>query len=219
MPLPTDDEWRELLAQIEPIAISVGRRCNASPTVRDELVGSAVTHVYERIAHFDPAQSAFRTWCRVVLKNHCISLIRSEASRTRRVKEHADHVARIHEQRLLDEPHPTPLETAEDEAERSRRRPIDVATTLEQHLQPVDRILLAVYAELCAACGAATLARWCEEAGGVDAAALPAIEALAKSKRRKALAGLLGEKVDWVRQRMFRAVCRLRDRGIGGVDP
>lgn len=219
MPLPTDDEWRELLAQIDPIVISVGRRCNASPTVRDELAASAVTHVFERIEHYDRTKSGFGTWCRTVLKNHCISLIRSEAAQTKRVKRHADHVARTHEQRLLDDPPPTPLESAEDEATKGRQPALDVAATLERHLQPVDRILLAVYAELCAACGPATLARWCEEAGSVDPAALPGIEALAKSKRRQALAGLLGEKVDWVRQRMFRAVRRLRDLGIGGVDP
>lgn len=218
MPLPTEDEWRELLAQVEPIAITVGRRCNASPTVRDELLSSAVSHVYERYDHFDPQKSAFSTWCRTVLKNHCISLIRSEAARTKRTKRHADHVARAQEQRLLDEPPPTPLEVAEEEAAKARRRPLDVSATLERHLQPVDRVLLVVYAELSTACGSATLARWCEEAGGVDATALTAIEALAKPKRKQALALLLGETVDWVRQRMFRAVQRLKDRGIEGTD-
>ena len=218
MPLPTDDEWRDLLAQIEPIAITVGRLCNASPTVRDELTGSAVTHVYERIAHFDPQQSAFRTWCRTVLRNHCVSLIRSEASKTKRTQRHADHVARDHERRLLDEPPPTPLEAAEDAAAKTRHPPIEVAATLERHLKPVDRILIAVYAELCSACAAATFARWCDEAGGLDAAALRAIEGLATSRRKAALADLLGERVDWVRQRIFRAVRRLRDCGIGGAD-
>jgi RNA polymerase sigma factor (sigma-70 family) len=216
MPL-TDDEWRDLLAQIEPIAASVGHRCNASPTVRDELADSAATHVFEHIEQYDPMKSAFRTWCRTVLRNHCVSLIRREATRVKGAKRHADRVRQAHEQRLLDEPPPTPLESAEDEAAQARRRPIDIAASLERYLQPVDRILLAVYAELSAACGPATLARWCEEAGGVDPAALGPIEALGKSKRKQALAGLLGEKVDWVRQRIFRAIRRLRDRGIGSA--
>jgi len=218
MPLPTDDEWRGFLPQIEQIAETVGRRTNASPTVRDELVASAVAHVYERITHFDPQQSAFRTWCWTVLKNHCISLIRREAVQRKRMQGHVDYVAHEHAKRLLDDPSFSPLEAQEYLADEARRPRLDIVRVLEENLQPIDRILLVGYAGLCAACGDSTLARWCVEAGDVDAAALTAIEALAKTKRKKALAGLLGEKVDWVRQRIYRATVLLKECDLGRPD-
>lgn len=216
MQFPTDDEWRGLIPQIERIAIAVGRRTNASPTVRDELASSAVTHVFDRICRFDKTRASFPTWCTAILKNHCISLIRREASQAKRAKGHADIVAREHQRRLQDDPPPTPLESDEDGASGALRPRLDVVETLERHLQPIDRILIAVYADLCATCGAETLARWCLDAGGVEATALAPIEALPKTKRKQALAALLGEKNDWVRQRMFRAGRRLKERGLGG---
>lgn len=219
MPLPTDDEWHALVPQIAMIAESVGRHSNASPTVRDELEGSAVAHVYERISHFDHSLGGFPTWCRTVLKNHCISLIRCEAVRRKRVQGHADDVAHEHEQRLHDTPPPTPLEIHEAAAAEAHRPRLDVVDVLERHLvQPIDRILIVVYAELCAACGDETLARWCRDAGDVDAIALRAIEALPQRSRKQALAKLLGEKVDWVRQRMFRAGKLLKQHGVGGAE-
>lgn len=218
MTLPTNDEWHALLPQIERIAVSVGRRNNASPTVRDELESSAVAHVYQRITHFDPTRATFSTWCQTVLRNHCVSLIRGEASRTNRGKKHAESVAHEHQQRLAGAPPPTPLETDEDQAAAARRPQVNVPEVLERHLQPIDRILLVVYAELSPACGEETLARWCTEAGGVDSAALRAIETLPKARRKQALAGMLGESVGWVRQRIFRATQRLKDRGLRGPD-
>lgn len=219
MPLPTDDEWRALVPQIARIAEFVGHRSNASPTVRDELEASAVTYVYERIAQFDRNVSAFSTWCRTVLKNRCVSLIRSEAVRRKRVQGHADAVSQEHEQRLDDDPPPTPLEIAEDDAAKAHRPRLDVVDVLERHLvQPIDRILIVVYAELCEACGDKTLTRWCDEAGGVDAAALRSIESLQQRSRKRALATLLGEKVDWVRQRIFRAGRLLKQSGVGGSE-
>ncbi|MFM8498124.1 MAG: sigma-70 family RNA polymerase sigma factor [Planctomycetia bacterium] len=216
--MPTDDEWRVLLPQIARIAAVVGQRKNASPTVRDELAATAVVHVYERIQHFDPARATFATWCRTVLSNHCVSLIRREAAHAKRMQRHADHVAHEHEQRLHDDPPPTPLEAQETRAEQARRPRFDIVEALEKHLQPIDRILIVVYAELCSQCNAETLARWCVDAGGVDAAALPAVEALPKMKRKQALAALLGQKIDWVRQRIFRASKRLKEHGVGGAE-
>jgi len=215
---PTDDHWSEWLPQIGRIAASVGRRTNASRTVRDELEGSAVTHVYERIAHFDPTRGAFSTWCQTILRNHCVSLIRGEASRINRGRRHAEDVAHKHEQRLAEAPPPTPLEVDEDRAAADRRPKIDVVATLERHLQPIDRVLLVVYAELCSTCGDATLGKWCIAAGGIDRAGLLTIEKLPKARRKQALATLCGESVGWVRQRIFRAARRLKERGVGEAD-
>jgi RNA polymerase sigma factor (sigma-70 family) len=208
--MPSEEESQLLIPQIERIARRVARRLNASPSVRQEFDADAVGHVFEVIDRFDAERASFGTWCQTVLRNHCVTLIRREAGR-RKLIENVGNAAAIEAERRLGEgPPPSPLE------ERENRPPqIDVAKLLEERLQPLDRLLFATYAEVLSACAAETVERWCREAG-CEQAALRAIEALPRSQRKNRLAAALGENIDWVRQRIYRAVQRLKAGGIGG---
>jgi RNA polymerase sigma factor (sigma-70 family) len=216
--MPTDEEARQLAPVIERIARQVANRQNASRTVRDELAGEVVGHVFSVIHTFDPSVAKFSTWCYAVVRNHCVTLIRQEARR-RGIAEKARDAAKIDEERqLLEGPAPSPAEEREEAELRAGRPRFDLVPLLDAHLQPIDRLLLAGYVGLLSAVDGDVVDRWCRDAERPDAAGLTEIEGVPKSQRKQAMARILGEKLGWVRQRIFRAVQRLKQQGLEGQD-
>jgi len=218
--MPTDDEWRLLLPQIERIARSVANRCNASRTVRDEFAASAVSHVYAVYEKFDPGIASFRTWCGTVLRNHCVNLIRSEARGRKALDKLRDCAVEREAERLDAPPPPSPAEERETQAEQAAAQRGGSAVGLVERLEKLasaqDRILVAAYYGVLSACGAETVDRWCREAGWAHAESLRALEQVPRTKRKRAIAGIVGSSADWVRQHIFRAIGRLKDGEVGG---
>jgi len=214
--MPTEDEARRLIPQIQRLARAAANRLNASPVVRDELDAEAVGHVFGVIDTFDPRLASFSTWCFTVLRNRCVTLIRQEAARRNLGKKLGQRKALDAERHQSEGAGMSPLEAVEDAAEREARRPrFDIVQVLERHLKPNDRMLVAAYAGLLAACCPEVVDRWCREAKWNHAVAFQATANLPQRQRKEALAGIVGEKVDWVRQRIFRALRRLQDREFG----
>jgi RNA polymerase sigma factor (sigma-70 family) len=215
--MPTDDEIRDRTQQIERIARQVANRLNASSTVRDELYDAAVGHVFSVIHTYDPTLAKFSTWCYTVVRNQCVTLIRQEAKRNKIVKK-ARGVAEVDEERQLrSAPTASAMEESEEEARASAGTGFQFAPLLDEHLKPIDRLMLAAYLGVLSTLGDDVVARWCREAGHEGAASLAGVEQLPTSQRKEAIAAVLGESLGWVRQRIFRAVQRLKDRGFGGL--
>jgi RNA polymerase sigma factor (sigma-70 family) len=215
--MPTDEEWRSLIPQIERIARRVANRCNASPTVRDELADEAVGHIFRVYDKFNPAIANFSAWGDTVLRNLCVTLIRKEAARRRL----ADNVR----QSLSSDGHvPQPggpvrlpeSEQAERAANEASVPRIDIVALLKRLPSPQDRLLLGAYQGVLSTCEAEAVNRWCRDANWDHAAALTALEELPRQQRKQAIAHIVGAKVDWVRQRIFRAVQRLKNDGTAG---
>lgn len=209
--MPTDEEALQLKPQIERIARSVATRLNASRTVRDQLYDDAVGHVFSVYHKFDPQVASFTTWCFTVLRNHCVTLIREEAQRWKYL-EHARDSAEIEdEHRHREKPAPSPAEEREERVPRT-----DLVALLDRHLEPLDRLLLAAYEGLLQRFGTEVADRWCREADRADAAAWRAIESLPQKQRKRAEAKLLGEEIDCVRTRLWRAMQKLKAAMAGG---
>lgn len=209
-----EEEWRQSIPLILRIARWVANRVNASVTVRDELLAEGVTHLWRKIHLFDPTQATFRTWATAVLHNLCVSMIRKEATRRNLINK-ARTEAQIEQERQLREG-PAPSGPEQEEARRPR---FDIVETLDRLRHPIDRILLGAYAGVISSCRPDVVERWCREAGFEHAAALHGIEALPRARRKRALATLVGQTSDWVRQRIFRATQVLKDEGFGGACP
>lgn len=214
--MPTDDEIRERTQQIERIARQVANRLNASSTVRDELYDAAVGHVFAVIHTYDHTKAKFSTWCGTVIRNQCVTLIRQEAKRKKIIKK-ARGVAEVDEERQLRAgPATSAMEEREEGARATTAAGFQFVPLLDEHLRPLDRLMLAAYLGTLSTVGAEVVARWCREAGHEGAASLAGVEQLPTSQRKAAIAGVLGESLGWVRQRIFRAVQRLKERGFGG---
>lgn len=203
----TDDQWQELLPQIEKIALRVATRLNASAGVRDELLSEATSHISDAIKSFDPDKARFSTWCKTVLRNLCVSQIRKEAVRRTRQAKYGESVARGLAAQWRGGP--------EEIAEKPR---FDLVEVLERHLLPTDRLLLATYAGVLADCGAEAVEGWCREAECADLEALRTVDALPKVNRKQALALVFGQKLSWVAQRIFRSIQAIKRGGIGRTE-
>lgn len=204
--MPTDEEALELKPRIERIARSVATRSNASRTVRDQLYDDAVGHVFSVYHKFDPQVASFSTWCFTVLRNHCVTLIREEARKSKHLKRARDAAKVEDERRHQEKPAPSPAEEQEDRVPR-----VDLVALFDRHLDPLDRLLVAAYEGLLKRFGSVIADRWCREAGRGDAAAWLAIESLPQTQRKRAEAALIGENIDWLRTRIWRAMQTLKD--------
>lgn len=203
----SDEEARRLVPHIERIARQVANQLNASRWVRDALAQDAVGHVFTVYHKFDPAIASFGTWCHTVLRNKCVSLIRKDAGRRRAMGGLHDE-ASIAEERQRRE---GPVSSA-DEPLVERPLPFLLAR-FEMYLVPLDRLLLGAYQGLLSRFGVEVVHRWCRADKRDGDAAFLEIETMPQNKRKQALAQLFGETSDWVRQRIFRAVEKLR-RGL-----
>jgi RNA polymerase sigma factor (sigma-70 family) len=215
--MPTDEEIRDRTQQIERIARQVANRLNASSTVRDELYDAAVGHVFAVMHTYDPTVAKFSTWCYTVLRNQCVTLIRQEAKRRKIIKK-ARGVAEVDEERQLRSgPAASAMEVREEGVRASTATGFQFVPLLDAHLKPIDRLMLAAYLGALSTVGDEVVARWCREAAHEGAASLAGVEQLPTTQRKEAIAAVLGESLGWVRQRIFRAVQRLKERGFGGL--
>lgn len=217
--MPTDEEARDRTPQILGIAKQVANRLNASTTVRDELYDAVLGHVFAVMHTYDPTKARFSTWCYTVVRNQCVTLIREEARRTKLYKKARGRAEVDEERQLKAGPAASPLEEREQDERNAAGKGFDFVPLLDRHLQPIDRLMLAAYLGVLSTVGDDVVVRWCREAGRDDAARLTVVEQLPKSQRKHAIAHALGEGLGWVRQRIFRAVQRLKDRGFGGQQP
>lgn len=210
----TEQELQQRIPVIERLARRVANRKNASCGVREELLADAVAHIWMKIDAYDSAKGSFEQWTYVVLRNHCVSMIREEAKRWKIAKGVRANAEREQDERLRAEPVVAEVMAVEEEA---RRPQIDVVEKLGRLPHAIDRILLATYSGLLENCGRDVIVRWCREAGIENVAAIHEIGAMPQAKRKKALATFTGHTNDWVRQRIFRAVQSLRgDDPAGG---
>jgi DNA-directed RNA polymerase specialized sigma24 family protein len=214
MPL-TDDEWRELLPQIERIISAVGLRKNASPTVRDRLEEEAVPHLLKVIDQFNPKVASFSSWCKTVLGNFCVTLIRKEATARKRFGLYRDEFLHTHATEMRGQGWRAPPD--EDEHDDAAAPPprIDLVPVLEARLAAIDRLLVATYFGVLDFCGPAVVDRWCRDATCDKADELRRVAALPKRERQRATAEALGRKHDWVRTRIYRAMQQIGDVEFG----
>jgi len=215
--MPTDEEWRSLIPQIERISRRVANRCNASRTVRDELANDAVGHIFAVYGKFNAAIASFPAWCDTVLRNLCVTLIRKEAARYRLADNVRDSLSlegqasqRGGPAQLSESGH---ADLAANEASASN---VDIMALLEKLPSPQDRLLLGAYQGVLCKCNPEAVDRWCRDAGWDHAIVLRALEQLPRQQRKRAIAQIVGAKVDWVRQHIFRAVQRLKNDVNGG---
>lgn len=211
-PAPNNSlNWADLLPVIEKIARQVGLRTNASPRVRDELVTLAVSFVYEKSGHYNPAVGKFEAWCQTVLRNKCVDLIQREAA-DRRLIEGVG-------QELMG--NTDDLKTNDDESEIPK---VDWANYYRTRRMPIDRVLLILDLERCSQFPADTVAGWIQEAGLPKEFPLKNLEAGRKRSRNEAIARELlkvegcavtkeavNTKTAWIRQRLRRAKKDLED--------
>lgn len=215
--MPTDDEWRPLIPQIDQIARRVANRCNASQMVRTELADEAVGHMFSVYEKFNPAIASFSAWADRVLRNLCISLIRREAVR----RKLTDSFREFLSQKGQASQPVGPAELSESgSADQASHESLlsngDIEALLEKLPSAQDRLLLGAYQGILSVCDAEAVDRWCRDSGLDHAGPLRALEQLPRQQRKQALAHIFGATVDWVRQRIFRAVQRLKTDGQGG---
>lgn len=236
MPPIPDDQWLALLPEINRIARNVGLQKNASPTVRDRLCSEAVSHVFLKSKLFSPAQGKFAAWCQQVLGNLCVDLIRKEAAARRRFDRYRADVERDQQaaEQAARNPAADPIDTVSSEDARDGGKVAEEATDaatcgadpdnqgiradlmglLEQHLEPVDRLLLVTYLGLFDACQSAVVDRWCREACLDHAADFRRVSTLPKRSRKREIATALRKELDWVRTRIYRALVLLKKMGF-----
>lgn len=217
--MPRDNlDWSALIPEIERIAVSVGRRKNASPRVKDKLIGLATSHVWQKSDLFDPARGSFGAWCQTVLANKCIDLIRKEAGEIDVIEAVTAQVeARVRESFRPDEDD-EPLPTIDWSDVFDKAKP-----------KPIDRILFVLDLEICDRFPSGTVARWLLEAGLPTAFPIQEIRGKPTHLRNKAIAVALlaaegvepGErevkrKQDWIRTRLFRVNTRIAPYLQGG---
>ena len=174
-------------------------------------------HVFGVYEKFNPSIAAFPAWCDTVLRNLCVSLIRKEAVRYKLADNVRESLSLGAHAREAEDP--TQVAIAEQEARAANAAPgpnVDIVALLEKLPSPQDRLLIAAYQGVLSACEAEVVERWCQESNWDHAAALLALEQLPRQQRKQAVAQIVGARVDWVRQRIFRAVQRLKTDGNGG---
>lgn len=209
MPPPNDDEWDGRTRIVEELAAQVAAKLNMIPLTRDEFLSGAMSWVVEQGHRFDPGKGPFSPWCYRVLHNHGVDVIRRNA-RDLELKQEKRHENRrsLARNARLDRTAPEP-----DEA--PARDPADM---LEQHVAGEDRIFLAIDVGLLGRLAPDRVEAWLRQTQ------LPAdfpwqdLEAIEKqADRRKALVAVCGKDDGWLRQRLNRALKKIKK--AEGVDP
>jgi hypothetical protein len=214
MPPPPNNklDWASLIPEIERIARSVGRRKNATPRVKDELIGLAVGFVYEKSGYFDPSKGAFGAWCQRLLENKCVDLIRREAG-------DGEGIERLTSQLEDGAWNSWTHEEKEEEPLPSIDWPAVVARA---KLNPMDCLLFVLDVELWARFSPDVITGWITAAGLPKNFPLRQLQETAERARNQALAialleaagvepttGAIKKKQNWIRTRLFRIKNRL----------
>lgn len=210
-PAPNNSlNWADLIPAIEKIARQVGLRTNASSRVRDELETLALSFVYEKSGHYNPAAGKFEAWCQTLLSNKCVDLIRKDATGRRIVAAAGEMLS----EKLRDSQRPVDEIEAPD---------VDWFSLYEEHLRPIDRILMVLDLEQVSRCPPATTVSWIRQAKLPHEFPMNEFEAMPKRDRNRAVARALlqaggceltdnavTEKMNWIRTRVSRAKTTLR---------
>jgi len=216
-PPPNDAlDWAALIPEINKIARAVGRRKNASYLVRDELGALAQSFVYKQSGYYDPSKASFGAWCRTVLGNKCVDLIRKEATRTGAIGELVD--------RANDAVHDANLPVDEIEIPE-----VDWFDLYQRKLRAIDRILMSLDLEQCSRCPEGTMASWLQEANLPGEFPVVELEKVQQRDRNRAIAEALlrvagseltpkavKTKMDSIRTRLFRAKVIIQNHLQGG---
>ena len=209
MPPPNDNEWDDRKRIVEEQAAQIASKLNMIPLTRDEFLAGALAWIVEKDYRFDPTKGKFSPWSYRVLYNHGVDVIRRGAHDLdlKKAMQHETRRALARNARL-DRTGPEP-----DEA--PKRDPADI---LEQHVTGEDRVLLAIDVCLLGRLAPDRVEDWLRRAE------LPAdfpwqdLEAIKKqADRRGALAAALGQDDGWLRQRIRRALLKIKK--AEGVDP
>jgi hypothetical protein len=209
MPPPNDTEWDDRRQIVEELASRVASKLNMIPLTRDEFLSGATAWIVEQEHRFDPEKGTFGPWCYRVLYNHGVDVIRRSARDLDLKKEKRYETRRaLARNARLDRTGPEPDEAPE-------RDPVDI---LEQHVAGEDRIFLAIDVCLLGRLAPDRVEVWLRQAGIQADFPWQDLEAIEKqADRRSALAAAIGQDDGWLRQRIYRALQKIKK--AEGVDP
>lgn len=193
----TDANWANHGEAITRIANSVARRLNMTPETKQEFVESVNFKVFLVWDHFDPEKGVFDGWCATVLTNHGVSLIRKYAN---------DRAAKTF-LRLTTSVEQPPSDELDRHDEASR-----AVDQLESYVGGLDRIIVAIDCTLLGRLPDDRVKSWLTAATLSSDFQWRGLEAIdRKSERRAALAKALQQSEGWLRQRINRALRKLRE--------
>lgn len=198
----TDQDWDQYGATINEVATRIAGSRRMDPATKSDFLESIPFKMVTAWDNFDPEKGEFGAWCTRVLSNHRVSVIRKHA----RWNNMADDIGVDLE-----------ADRREDHVEGIARRELanNAVDALEHHVKGFDRLLVAIDCQLLCRLTTERAARWLR-----DAETLPPefrwrdIEAIPNpAERRRALAAALGHDGNWLRQRINRALRRIRRDG------
>lgn len=195
-----DEDWEQYEATINQIAQRIARRLKMTPATQREFLESIQYKLVTVWDRFDPQMGEFGGWCWQVLRNHGVSVIRTNG--------------RPPGNNMFDgdggDLEADPRENHEDRIA-TQELANNAVDALERCVSGLDRVLVAIDSQLLGRLTPERADRWVNEANLPAEFSWRDIEAIPdKAERRRTLAAALDRDVNWVRQRINRALGRIR---------